>query len=58
MEIGTLVQLLDEKGAAHEGIIGTVIGFKRGRVDVHWHCGAENYPEAAYAWGHLKVLSK
>jgi hypothetical protein len=58
MEIGTLVQLLDPHGVPHEGFIGTVVGYKRDKVRVHWHCGAENYSNAAYQWGRLKVLAK
>lgn len=57
MKIGTLVQLLDSEGNPWEGIIGTVIAFRKGKADVHWHCGAENLPGALYQWGWLKVLS-
>ena len=58
---GDLVQLLSVRGEVHDDTLGTVLGTcpKRGTLLVHWHVGAENYPNAAYQWGriiHAKVL--
>jgi len=59
MQIGSLVQLLDVWGKAHEDSLGTVTGFcsTTGCVYVHWFAGILNEPNAKFQWGRLTVVN-